>query len=89
MLRIIWDARGYFFWLLVVSAICLMGERIRPWRPKQKPEYADRPSQAPREGRSRAVHGRGRHQLTFTYMNDIMYMMVIFGRRNSRNQRSG
>jgi len=36
MLQIIWDTRGYFFWLLVVSALCLVLERIWPWRDKQK-----------------------------------------------------
>lgn len=36
MLRIIWDTRGYFFWLLVVSALCLLLERLRPWRGQQK-----------------------------------------------------
>lgn len=36
MLQVIWDTRGYFFWLLVVSALCLVLERIRPWRREQK-----------------------------------------------------
>ncbi len=36
MVQIIWDTRGYFFWLLAVSAFCLVLERIRPWRGKQK-----------------------------------------------------
>lgn len=36
MLHVIWDTRGYFFWLLVVSALCLILERIRPWRRQQK-----------------------------------------------------
>jgi sterol desaturase/sphingolipid hydroxylase (fatty acid hydroxylase superfamily) len=36
MLQIIWDTRGYFFWLLVVSALCLVLERIWPWRKRQK-----------------------------------------------------
>src|SRR5689334_15825436 len=36
MLRIIWDTRGYFFWLLVVSAFCLLLERVRPWRTGQR-----------------------------------------------------
>lgn len=35
MLQIIWDTRGYFFWLLVVSALCLVLERIWPWRKRQ------------------------------------------------------
>jgi len=37
MIQIIWDTRGYFFWLLVVSAFCWILERIAPWRPQQKP----------------------------------------------------
>jgi sterol desaturase/sphingolipid hydroxylase (fatty acid hydroxylase superfamily) len=36
MQLVIWDTRGYFFWLLVVSAFCLVLERIRPWRREQK-----------------------------------------------------
>ena len=36
MLRIFWDTRGYFFWLLVVSAIVLVLERLRPWRRDQR-----------------------------------------------------
>jgi len=36
MLQVIWDTRGYFFWLLVVSAFCLVLERIRPWRANQR-----------------------------------------------------
>lgn len=32
----LWDVRGYFFWLLVVSALCLVLERIWPWRRDQK-----------------------------------------------------
>ncbi|HEU4365099.1 MAG TPA: sterol desaturase family protein [Candidatus Krumholzibacteria bacterium] len=36
MLHVIWDTRGYFFWLLVVSVLCLILERIRPWRRQQK-----------------------------------------------------
>lgn len=36
MLRVIWDTRGYLFWLIVVSLLCLILERIRPWRPNQK-----------------------------------------------------
>ncbi len=36
MLQVIWDTRGYFFWLLVVSAFCLVLERIWPWRKQQK-----------------------------------------------------
>lgn len=30
-----WDPRGYFFWLLAVSALCLVLERLRPWRAEQ------------------------------------------------------
>jgi sterol desaturase/sphingolipid hydroxylase (fatty acid hydroxylase superfamily) len=36
MLQIIWDTRGYFFWLLVVSLVCWTLERISPWRSDQK-----------------------------------------------------
>lgn len=36
MLQVIWDTRGYFFWLLVVSLICWTLERIVPWRSDQK-----------------------------------------------------
>lgn len=36
MLHVIWDTRGYFFWLLVVSALCALLERLRPWRTSQK-----------------------------------------------------
>jgi sterol desaturase/sphingolipid hydroxylase (fatty acid hydroxylase superfamily) len=36
MIQIIWDTRGYFFWLLVVSAFCWALERIAPWRPQQR-----------------------------------------------------
>ncbi len=36
MLNIIWDTRGYFFWLLIVSLGCWLLERIAPWRPQQK-----------------------------------------------------
>jgi len=36
MLQVIWDTRGYFSWLLVVSAFCLILERVWPWRRKQK-----------------------------------------------------
>ena len=35
MLQIVWDTRGYFFWLLLVSALCLILERIWPWRKQQ------------------------------------------------------
>jgi len=36
MLQVIWDTRGYFFWLVVVSACCALFERIRPWRAEQR-----------------------------------------------------
>jgi sterol desaturase/sphingolipid hydroxylase (fatty acid hydroxylase superfamily) len=36
MLNILWNTRGYFFWLMVVSLFCLLLERIAPWRPQQK-----------------------------------------------------
>lgn len=36
MLQMIWNTRGYFFWLLIVSVLCLLLERIRPWRTRQK-----------------------------------------------------
>lgn len=36
MLNILWDTREYLFWLLVISAGCLIAERIRPWRRGQK-----------------------------------------------------
>ena len=36
MLQVIWNTRGYFFWLLVVSAFCALLERIRPWRTNQR-----------------------------------------------------
>ena len=29
------DLGSYFFWLLVVSALCLLLERMRPWRRSQ------------------------------------------------------
>lgn len=35
MIQIFWDTRGYFFWLLVVSAACLLLERLWPWRREQ------------------------------------------------------
>ena len=41
-LKIIWNPRGYFFWLLVVSLFCFLLERIAPWRKGQKalrPEF--------------------------------------------------
>ncbi len=36
MLHILWDTRGYFFWLLVISVGCAVAERIRPWRRGQR-----------------------------------------------------
>ena len=36
MLQVVWDTRGYFFWLLVVSALCAVLERLRPWRVDQR-----------------------------------------------------
>jgi sterol desaturase/sphingolipid hydroxylase (fatty acid hydroxylase superfamily) len=36
MFDFVWDTRGYFFWLLVVSLFCLVLERIVPWRKDQK-----------------------------------------------------
>ena len=35
MFNFIWDTSGYFFWLLVVSLICWLLERIFPWRKNQ------------------------------------------------------
>ena len=32
MLDFIWDTKGYFFWLLVVSAACVVLERLFAWR---------------------------------------------------------
>ncbi|MCI0420935.1 MAG: sterol desaturase family protein [Acidobacteria bacterium] len=36
MLQILWDTRGYFFWLIVVSVGCWALERLAPWRPSQR-----------------------------------------------------
>src|SRR4026209_360339 len=36
MLHIIWDTRGYFFWLLVILISCWVLERLVPWRPSQR-----------------------------------------------------
>ncbi len=36
MLNVIWNTRGYFFWLLVVSLFCWILERLWPWRKQQK-----------------------------------------------------
>jgi len=35
-LHIIWDTRGYFFWLLMVSLFCWTLERLTPWRQQQR-----------------------------------------------------
>ncbi len=35
MFSFIWDPRGYFFWLLCVSLLCLVLERLFPWRPQR------------------------------------------------------
>ena len=32
----IWNPRGYFFWLLVISFLCFLLERVRPWRREQR-----------------------------------------------------
>jgi sterol desaturase/sphingolipid hydroxylase (fatty acid hydroxylase superfamily) len=36
MLNIIWNTRGYFFWLLAISLFCWLLERLAPWRKEQK-----------------------------------------------------
>ncbi len=36
MFDFIWDPRGYFFWLLVISVFCWLLERMFPWRKNQK-----------------------------------------------------
>jgi len=36
MLNILWDTRGYFFWLMAVSLFCWILERLAPWRVQQK-----------------------------------------------------
>lgn len=36
MLQLIWNTRGYVFWLLVISALCLILERLWPWRDRQR-----------------------------------------------------
>jgi len=36
MLNILWDTRGYFFWLMMVSLFCWILERLAPWRTEQK-----------------------------------------------------
>jgi sterol desaturase/sphingolipid hydroxylase (fatty acid hydroxylase superfamily) len=32
LLHLIWDTRNYFFWLLAVSLLCWVLERVTPWR---------------------------------------------------------
>ena len=36
MFNYLWNVQGYFFWLLVVSVICLVLERFFPWRRGQR-----------------------------------------------------
>ena len=36
MLNMLWNTRGYFFWLIMVSLFCWTLERLAPWRPQQK-----------------------------------------------------
>lgn len=36
MLDFIWNPKGYFFWLLVISLLCWILERFFPWRKEQK-----------------------------------------------------
>jgi sterol desaturase/sphingolipid hydroxylase (fatty acid hydroxylase superfamily) len=36
MLNVLWNTRGYFFWLIAVSLFCWALERLAPWRPQQK-----------------------------------------------------
>lgn len=36
MLNILWNTRGYFFWLIMVSLFCWSLERLVPWRSQQK-----------------------------------------------------
>jgi sterol desaturase/sphingolipid hydroxylase (fatty acid hydroxylase superfamily) len=31
-----WDPRAYFFWLIAVSLLCFLLERLRPWRKRQR-----------------------------------------------------
>jgi sterol desaturase/sphingolipid hydroxylase (fatty acid hydroxylase superfamily) len=37
MFDFLWNTSGYFFWLLVVSALCIFLERVFTWRREQKP----------------------------------------------------
>jgi sterol desaturase/sphingolipid hydroxylase (fatty acid hydroxylase superfamily) len=36
MLSLLWDTRQYFFWLMVISVLCFVLERILPWRKAQR-----------------------------------------------------
>ncbi len=36
MFDFLWDPRGYFFWLLIISIFCWILERLFSWREKQK-----------------------------------------------------
>jgi len=36
MLNLLWNIRGYVFWLIIVSLFCWILERLAPWRPQQK-----------------------------------------------------
>ncbi len=36
MLNILWNTRGYFFWLMMISMVCWILERLVPWRPNQR-----------------------------------------------------
>ena len=36
MLDFIWDPQGYFFWLLIISTVCWILERLVPWRKEQE-----------------------------------------------------
>jgi sterol desaturase/sphingolipid hydroxylase (fatty acid hydroxylase superfamily) len=36
MLNILWNTQHYFFWLMLVSLLCFLLERLTPWRPQQK-----------------------------------------------------
>ena len=36
MLNILWNTRGYFFWLMMISLFCWILERVWPWRSQQR-----------------------------------------------------
>lgn len=36
MFDFIWDTKGYFFWLMMISVFCWLLERLVPWRTKQQ-----------------------------------------------------